>query len=396
MATVTDSALEKGMQTSQPVNTLVESDHGIIIQGSAAEKWTLRERLRRQIFPGRGYRTHLTVSGWMLVALALGVGGTAYNSASNILFLSLSLMLSALVFSGLLTVVNFKGLSWTISLPAELRAGSLAITRIRIHNSKRFFPSFGIGFRVAAKEAGGKDALWLQQAIPPQGERQLLWRMRPQWRGALRVEISGLESSYPFGFIRKQIGGLRQRTLWVWPQRIAYRFNPLHFGIKHWPGTMKARIGQGDDLVNIRRYDRGDPLRMVHWKASARAGNLMVRQVADRAEDAYYLQIDTCRTVWRSEALFEQYCSLMVSLAEDLFQANRLQGYAIHDEIPTRTRTVRDVHAFFDRIARLRLGEHSGRAERKRMLEWVRAEPADNASGITLYVGTEPAGRIVD
>ncbi len=371
-------------------------EHGVVITGSASEKWGFRERLKRQLVPGRGYRTHLTLSGWMLVVLSLAVGGTAYNSASNILFLSLSLMLSALVFSGLLTVVNFKGLSWIISLPADLRAGSLAVMRIRISNAKRFFPSFGIGFRINTSAGIGKEALWMQQAIPPGKEELLLWRVRPRKRGLLEIEISGLESSYPFGFIRKQIGGVQRRTLWVWPQRVNYIFKPLHFGMKHWPGTMKARLGQGDDLVNIRRYEAGDPLRMIHWKASARSGNLMIRQVADRAEDAYYLQIDSCRTLWRSEQLFESYCSLMLSLAEDLFQANRMQGYAIHDEAPIRVRSVNDLHAFFDRLARLQLGEHRGRAERKRVLEWVRAEPEVNASGVVLYVGTEPAGRLVD
>jgi uncharacterized protein (DUF58 family) len=371
-------------------------EHGGVITGSASEKWGFRERLKRQLIPGRGYRTHLTLSGWMLVVLSLAVGGTAYNSASNILFLSLSLMLSALVFSGLLTVVNFKGLSWIISLPKELRAGSLAVMRLRVSNAKRFFPSFGIGFRINTSAGIGKEALWMQQAIPPGKEELLLWRVRPRKRGLLEIEISGLESSYPFGFIRKQIGGVQRRTLWVWPQRVNYIFKPLHFGMKHWPGTMKARLGQGDDLVNIRRYEAGDPLRMIHWKASARSGNLMIRQVADRAEDAYYLQIDSCRTLWRSEQLFESYCSLMLSLAEDLFQANRMQGYAIHDEAPIRVRSVNDLHAFFDRLARLQLGEHRGRAKRKRFLEWVRAEPEINASGVELYVGTEPAGRLVD
>jgi uncharacterized protein (DUF58 family) len=379
----------------QRTSTL-SSDDAILLRGSADEKWSFYRHLKAQILPARGYRTHLTLSGWFLILLSLAVGGTAYNSANNILFLSLSLMLSALIFSGLLTVINFKGLSWVISLPAELRVGSLSMIGICVRNRKRIFPSFGVGFRIRGLKEIGKKAIWTHRAIAPKGEQTLLLPIRPIKRGPLKLEISGLESSFPFNFIRKQIGGIRQHTLWVWPERISYVFNPLHFGKKHLPGTMKTKIGQGDDLVNIRSYQPGDPLRMMHWKASARVGNLMVRQVTDQADDAYYLKINTCTTVWRTQPLFEQYCSLLASLAEDLFQVNRLQGYAIDNELSTKVRTKGDLHILLNRLARLQLGENNNRAEQHREFEWIYAEPDVNGSGLVIYVGIEPAGRIID
>ena len=46
------------------------------------------------IHPQRGHRILPTVPGVVLIALCLGLGTAAYNTSSNILFITLSLLLS--------------------------------------------------------------------------------------------------------------------------------------------------------------------------------------------------------------------------------------------------------------------------------------------------------------
>ena len=60
------------------------------------------------VYPERGHRTIPTLPGMMLIGLALGIGTAAYNSASNILFITLSLLLSGLVLSGVWSWINFR------------------------------------------------------------------------------------------------------------------------------------------------------------------------------------------------------------------------------------------------------------------------------------------------
>jgi uncharacterized protein (DUF58 family) len=45
----------------------------------------------------------------------------------------------------------------------------------------------------------------------------------------------------------------------------------------------RARIGAGEEYLGVREYRAGDPIRTVHWKTSARAGHLVVREFEQEA-----------------------------------------------------------------------------------------------------------------
>ncbi len=65
--------------------------------------------LKQLVFPPEGHKTLPTPVGIVLIALSLGIGSAAYNTSSNILFMTLSLLLSSLLLSGILAWLNFKG-----------------------------------------------------------------------------------------------------------------------------------------------------------------------------------------------------------------------------------------------------------------------------------------------
>src|SRR4051794_32977318 len=75
------------------------------------------------VYPARGQRILPTVPGVVLIALALGIGTAAYNSSSNILFITLSLLLACLILSGVLSWLNLRGVRWRLQVSPPLRAG---------------------------------------------------------------------------------------------------------------------------------------------------------------------------------------------------------------------------------------------------------------------------------
>jgi uncharacterized protein (DUF58 family) len=119
-------------------------------------------------------------------------------------------------------------------------------------------------------------------------------------------------------------------------------------------------MGRGDDLLALRDYAEGDSHRLIHWKASARLGRLMIRQFAAENHDGYLLRIDTPAEVWTRPEQFELMCGFAGTMAEDLFAAGRLRGISIDGGPTLETRRVRDLETLLDELARLQPREFVG------------------------------------
>lgn len=127
-------------------------------------------------------------------------------------------------------------------------------------------------------------------------------------------------------------------------------------------GRRTARAGTGDDLLALRKYEPGDSHRLIHWKASARLGQLMLRQFAAESHDGFVLRVDTPAHVWTDPGQFELLCSFAGTMAEDLYAAGRLRGVSVNGGPLQDTRRLRDVEAFLDDLARLEPVADVGRA----------------------------------
>lgn len=335
------------------------TDPDFFVEGRQTERRFLPLFIR-QLLPAQMRKTKLTLAGWILILVAMGIGTAAYNTASNILFLTLSLMLSSLILSGILSLINFRKLHWALKVPKHLQAGEVGAAEVVLENSKRVFPSMSLCFRVGTSEMTGERRLYMPSALAAGASTRLEWTFLPQRRGSLKIHLHGLGSKFPFGFIHKSLGKTQAHEILVWPARAAYQFSPQSAGRRYLSGVSRRASGQGSDLLNIRNYVPGDPPRLIHWKATARVNKLMVRQLAHEGESGYHLSIDPEQSLW-SAPQFEYLCSLACALAEDLFHAGRLDSAYVLGEESILVRGLRDLHGFFDRLATLSLVRHVDR-----------------------------------
>lgn len=306
------------------------------------------------LLPPEGNRTIPTPAGYALILVALGLGTAAYNTSSNILFMALSLLLSSLILSGFLSLLNFKGTRWRLNLPSHFRAAETADLQIELTNTKKLIPTYNIWFNIRTLEQPVRERVFLDQRLNPGEVNRLDWTYKPMKRGTDVIVISGLESQFPFGFLRKIVGGGIKRAITVFPGRIDYTFKPPSGHRSHQQGDTNRRIGGGAELINIRGYQKGDPQRLVHWKATARLRQLMIRQMAEENRDGYLLFLETPESVWQEGVALEKLCSYAASLAEDLFREGRLIGYAINDEPVTAVKRLHDLHSFMHVLAELK------------------------------------------
>jgi uncharacterized protein (DUF58 family) len=331
------------------------------------------------VFPPRRHRISVTLPGVFLVGLAVSIGTAAYNTGSNILFITLSLLLACLLLSGLLSWFNFMGLRWRLRPSGPWRAGRETMVSVEVENGKGWLPSYGLWFnfvlapRVAAAAGDGRELrvrevlaafekallrgrVHLRERLEPGGRAALDWVVKPERRGAAVLELVSVGSFFPFGFLNKNIGtGLRE-TVRIWPAPVDYHWRGAAGGLGQEAGRRTARAGAGPDLLTVRRYAQGDSHRLIHWKASARLGQLMVRQFAAESQEGYALHVDPDPAAWARPGQFELLCSFAAALAEDLFAAGRLESLAIGHGPWREVRHVRDVEDFLDELAVLQPG----------------------------------------
>jgi uncharacterized protein (DUF58 family) len=372
------------------------------------------------VYPRRGHRIVPTIPGLVLIALSFGIGTAAYNSSSNILFITLSLLLACLILSGVLSWLNLRGVRWRLRLAPPLRVGHDTMAVLELRNAKRFLPTYGLWFEFAtriadtapkqrvestvtasgidvraalakADAAESRGRLPLPGRLDPRGEGCIEWVFKPEKRGRLRVELVSVGSLFPFGFLRKDIGTELIAETVVWPAPVEYRRHPVATARRTAGGERVPRAGTGGDLLALRRYAPGDSHRLIHWKASARTRTLLVRQFAAESAESYSLWLRTDAGLWAHAEQFELLIRFAATLAEDLFRAGRLQGFAIDADPMVSVRRVHDLEGVLDQLAVTRPVERSGGANwivaRKNLMTFA----PDGARGVAAYVDGQKA-----
>jgi uncharacterized protein (DUF58 family) len=66
-------------------------------------------------------------------------------------------------------------------------------------------------------------------------------------------------------------------------------------------GRSARRMGEGDELRELREHVIGDPFKRIAWRASARRGRLMVREMERQEQDVVWLLLDASVEGWAGE-----------------------------------------------------------------------------------------------
>ena len=235
---------------------------------------TPRARLRRWFTPPR--RLRFTRDGRYFVGITLGVGFAAINTGNNLLYLILGMLLSLIVLSGILSEVSLRQVVVRRDPPARLYAGRPFLMSISVRNEKRRFPSFSI--EVEDLVGGGpldKKCYFLK--IPSGRTQETSYRYHFSRRGLYSYDGVRISTKFPFALFRKSREAPLPANLLVFPEiepvpglRPSDRARPGEDG--------RMRRARGGEFHGLREFRDGDDARDVHWRTSAHAGQLMVRE----------------------------------------------------------------------------------------------------------------------
>ena len=126
------------------------------------------------------------------------------------------------------------------------------------------------------------------------GVTRLEYVLHPPQRGIVEIGPAAVERIDPFGIARNDATLGEPRQLIVAPR--VTDLTGSGFSLAGGDGSVRASrrnaAGNNDDLMT-REYRRGDALRRVHWRATARRGDLMVRQEEESSFPTARLIVDT-------------------------------------------------------------------------------------------------------
>ncbi len=235
--------------------------------------------LRRWLRPPR--RLSPTRAGWAFFAITFGVGFAALNTGNNLLYLVLALMLSFLVLSGVLSESALRGIAVRRRLPHEVFAEAPAPVALEIHNLQRRVPAFAVWVEDRARTPAGPRSVGRVFAlrIAPQAHELRSYGLRSDRRGPLELLGFRVFTRFPFGLFVKSLEIRDAIEVLVYPAVEAV-VAPPSIGAAHRGG--ESRTGPGaavGDVAGLRPFAPGDPARRIHWRASLRSGELVVRDV---------------------------------------------------------------------------------------------------------------------
>ncbi|WP_051711746.1 DUF58 domain-containing protein [Spirillospora albida] len=205
--------------------------------------------------------------------------------------------------------------------PARLPVGHEARVDLRLENVS-LLPSGLLMVEDRVPYALGGRARFVLERIHPRAHREIGYRIRSDVRGRFRVGPLVVRLTDPFGMVELVRSFSLSDTLTVTPEIV-----PLPAGrlAGAWTGggdsLAHAVSAAGEDDVAPREYRHGDDLRRVHWRSTARRGELMVRREEQHRQSSGTLFLDTRRSAhWGDgpSGSFEQAVSAAASVGSHL------------------------------------------------------------------------------
>ena len=133
----------------------------------------------------------------------------------------------------------------------------------------------------------------------PAGEaRRTTVRLFPRRRGELRSEFVMIRSLGPLGLAGRQARHDVPGHITVLPEFKSRRHLPSRLArLRELDGNTSVQVrGQGTEFDSLREYVRGDDVRSIDWRATARSTTTMVRTWRPERDRHVVILVDTGRT----------------------------------------------------------------------------------------------------
>lgn len=266
----------------------------------------LRERFRfprglRVTFPGKGF-----------LALTMGVGVAAINTGNNLLYLAFSMNLSLIILSGFLSEGSIRGVRVEVRSASEAFAGRPSLLVVTASAPGKRFPTFSLAVTLGAPAFCAPVRF---PEIPGGGSAARVVSWLPTARGPVPPFPCTLATRFPFGLFEKSRRvQVRAPSLLVYPEPGNPDDVPVPSPGKPPEGGTAPAGRSGPFVRGARDHMPADPVREIHWKASAKAGKWMVKEREAESDRVMEIRIPVSCSKERFERHLSAACGLVLRL----------------------------------------------------------------------------------
>jgi len=216
-------------------------------------------------------------------------------------------LLAFMSVTGLAGMLNIKRLTPELLAPAEIFAAMPATFQLRVHNSKRFLPAF----LIRLEYPGGQGVTIPLVARSGSGEGHITLTFAE--RGWAAVGAITVSSAFPVNFFTRWWTFPMEERLLVFPRLIHGPALGNGQERKQVGSTVRQNRGMDGELERIGEYSGNEPLRMIHWKLSARSDELLVKEFGRQAAQPLVIDLDALpgtqeERISRAAGLVRRWC----------------------------------------------------------------------------------------
>jgi uncharacterized protein (DUF58 family) len=176
--------------------------------------------------------------------------------------------------SGFFGKANLSRLDLGIDFPQEVYAGSQVPIKITMQNRRRQLPAFLISLKADRISV-------LIPFTPAKSISSAFTNITFRERGLHTIENPRVSYVFPFNFFTRFKTLHETYTIIVLPRLKACDLANLYRNERRSRGDkMSDAIGYDADVGSIREYVRGDPIKYIHWKATAKTGKLKTKELS--------------------------------------------------------------------------------------------------------------------
>ena len=238
-----------------------------------------------------------------LAAVALALFGVARTTGSGWLIVILTGIAAVVALAVVLPPFGLRKVKVVVEAPRDGTVGRTAELTLDVTVA-------GGAARPVKLLPLGFDGPWTGVVTPARGRLPLV----PRRRGVYSSVLLDVRSAAPLGLVwwRRRMRVELPRPFEVGPMPIPARLEPPRGSEDS--GTDDGRVASSlaDAVKTVREYVAGDAIKLVHWPATARSGELMVKELEAPVAPVLCLAVDLRRG---DDAAVEEAASRAAGLA---------------------------------------------------------------------------------